>query len=69
MGVSGVYFFSGLNPSFQRRLPLFANKMKIEAPVLLTSSHELDTLDLNNPAGLRFIKLLGKQHWRDIIQR
>ena len=35
----------------------------------MTSSHELDISDLENPAGLRFIKLLGKQRWRDIIQR
>jgi hypothetical protein len=35
----------------------------------LTSSHELDRSDLDNPTGLRFRKLLGKQYWRDIIQR
>ena len=40
-----------------------------EPGIRLTSSHELDTSDLDNPAGLRFIKLLGKQHRRYISQR
>ena len=49
---------------FFRRIPFEVTNF-----VILTSSHELDTSDLDNPAGLRFIKLLGKQRWRDIIQR
>ncbi len=50
-------------------LPCQVDSEDVEFSACLTSSHELDISDLENPAGLRFIKLLGKQRWRDIIQR
>ena len=35
----------------------------------LTSSRGLDMVNLENPDGLRFIKLGCKQHWCGVIQR
>ena len=35
----------------------------------VTSSHGLDMVNLENPAGLRFLKLGCKQHWWGLIQR
>ena len=32
--------------------------------MFMTSSQELDASDLDNPAGLRFMNLLGIQRWR-----
>ncbi len=42
---------------------------EMDSLVPLTPSHKLDMLDLDNPAGLGFIKLFGKQQWRYISHR